>query len=183
MPPSDPDRHAEDGALVQRAQAGDEEAVAEIYRKHVQLIYRYVRARVSDSATAEDLTSEIFVRALTALDRYEHRGAPLAAWLFRLARARTADLHRSNAHRPVQLLTESQLDETPDPEALADRNEQVARLRHEMQRLTDDQRDVLHLRFIEGYSLDKTAEVMGRTIGAVKSLQFRALEMLARYLK
>ena len=183
MKPPNSDRHADDGRLIRRAQAGDEEALAEIYRGHVQEIYRYILSRTGDEAVAEDLTSEVFLRAVEALPRYKHRGAPLAAWLYRIARDRVIDFHRANVRRPTTALDDDLLDSHPDLESILFEQAESARLRRAMRSLTQDQRDVLFFRFTEGFSIDQTATVMGKTVGAIKALQFRAVQALARKLK
>ena len=177
------DRHAADGRLVQRAQAGDEDALAEIYRSNVQAIYRYILNRTGDAATAEDLTSEVFMRAVAALPRYRHRGAPLASWLFRIAHDRVIDFHRASGRHPLSELEESLSASGPDPETAFLEQAEAARVRRAMIELTAEQRDVLYFRFAEGLSIDNTASLMGKTPGAVKALQFRALQALGRKLK
>ena len=177
------ERAAADGELVRLAQAGDAAAVAEIYRTYVQAIYRYALARVGESETAEDLTSDVFLRAIEALGRYRHRGAPLGAWLFRIARDRVSDHHRRRARRPTRQLDDELVDEHAGPEAEALRRRDLAQLRSELDRLTLDQQDVIYLRFTQGFTLVETSIVMRRTTGAVKALQFRAVQALARHMK
>jgi len=181
--PPDPDRHAGDGELIRRAQEGDEEAIADIYRIHAQAVYRYIVNRIGDVAMAEDLTSEVFLRAVEALPRYRHRGTPLAAWLYRIARDRVIDLYRASNRRMTSELGDDLLDTRPDMESELVRRAEAERLRHALARLTRDQRDVLFFRFIEEFTIEKTSELMGKTPGAVKALQFRALQALARRLR
>jgi RNA polymerase sigma-70 factor (ECF subfamily) len=183
MKPADPNQHAGDAELVRRAQAGDEEAVAAIYRNNAQAIFRYVLNRVGDEAAAEDLTSEVFLRAVQSLPGYRHRGAPLAAWLYRIARDRVTDYHRANARRSTVALDDGLFDTRPDPETLLVRRAESEQVNRALTRLTPDQRDVLFFRFTEGLSLEKTAGLMGKTTGAIKALQFRALQALARNLR
>jgi RNA polymerase sigma-70 factor (ECF subfamily) len=175
--------YSQDGDLVQRAQAGDADAFAEMYRKHVQAIYRYISYRVGEADIAEDLTSEVFLRAMQGLDRYRHRGAPLSAWLFRIARDRVADHYREQNRRSTDALPETLLDGDPGPEAEAVSQFEAAEVRKHVEQLTPDQRDVVYLRFSAGLSLSETAQFMGKTIGAIKALQFRALRTLARNLE
>lgn len=175
---------AHERALIARAQRGDREAVAELYQAHVQPIYRYIFHRVGEAAAAEDLTSEVFLKALEGLGRYEHRGAPLAAWLFRIARDRVSDHHRRRARRSAADLPESLPDPTDEEmEAEFGRRAQAAELRAQIAELTEDQRDVIYWRFIEGLSVENTAAILGKTPGAVKALQHRALNSLARKLR
>jgi len=177
------DRHANDGRLVRRAQAGDETALTEIYQSNVQAIYRYVYNRTQDAAVAEDLTSEVFVRAVESLPRYRHRGAPLAAWLYRIARDRVVDYHRANGRHPTTELDEGLRDAAPGPEAAVFQQAEAARVQRALRQLTADQQDVIYFRITEGLSIEHTASLMGKTPGAVKALQFRALQSLGRLLK
>src|SRR5436190_20401058 len=118
MVPADP----AEPILVRSAQQRDPEAVSELYRRYVGQIYRFCVFRVSDEATAQDLTEDVFVNMLESLPRYVDKGAPFVAWLYRIAHARVIDYYRRNARRPVAELTESLVDHTPEPEALAAQN-------------------------------------------------------------
>jgi RNA polymerase sigma-70 factor (ECF subfamily) len=172
-----------DSQLILRAQAGGEEAMATLYRKYVQVIYRYIYFRVGDKAAADDLTSEVFLRALQAIGRYRERGKPLSAWLYRIARDRVTDHHRRHARRPIAPLSDDLVDAMPGPEsAVLDRAETAA-LSAALARLTEDQQDVTYFRFTERLSLEETATATGKSVGAIKALQFRALNSLARLLK
>lgn len=163
--------------LIRRARQRDAEAFAELYRRHVDRIFRYVLLRVGDEALAEDLTGDIFVRALEAIDTYEDRGAPLAAWLYRIAHARVIDQWR-RANRQDVSIDSGTVEVSVDMPA----NDVIAYklLAQSMQQLTDEQQEVIILKYVEGYGLSEIAELTGRTEGAVKALQHRALASLAR---
>ncbi len=170
-------RSVDEHDLIRRAQQRDAEAFSELYRRHVDLIFRYVLLRVSDEDVAEDLTSEVFVRALESLVTYEDRGAPLAAWLYRIANARVIDHWRRTQRREVSLDADD-LKEPVDPPA----GDVVAykTLAESLRLLTGEQQEVIILKFVEGYSIAEIAQITGRTEGAVKALQHRALASLAR---
>ncbi len=166
--------------LIRRAQRHDADAFTELYRRHVDRIFRYVLLRVGDELSAEDLTSEVFVRALESLDAYEDRGAPFAAWLYRIANARVID-HWRSARRADVSLDNGQDDvpvDMPATDVIAHRT-----LAETLARLTSEQQEVIILRFVEGYSTAEIAQLTRRTEGAVKSLQHRALASLARLMK
>ena len=165
-----------------RAQRGDAEAIEELYRVNQPLIFRYVYFRVRDRETAEDLTGEVFVQMVTALPRYEDRGVPIAAWLFRIAHDRVVDHHRRAAHQPTEPVSDALEDDRPSTEAAAFDRLDSRQLRRMMDSLTDEQRLVIQLRFVEGYDLEDCARLMQKTTGAIKSLQHRALQQLARKL-
>ena len=166
--------------LIRRAQQRDADAFTELYRRHVDRIFRYVLLRVSDEALAEDLTSEVFVRALESLGAYEDRGSPFAAWLYRIANARVID-HWRSARRTEVSLDAQDTDvpvEMPADDVIAHKV-----LAESLRRLTREQQEVIVLKFIEGYSTAEIAQITRRTEGAVKSLQHRALAALARFME
>lgn len=163
--------------LVRRAQQRDGEAFTELYRRHVDAIFRYVLLRVGDEAIAEDLTSEVFVRALEAIAGYEERGAPFAAWLYRIANARVIDHWRQAQRAHVSLDAEAAniLVELPAGDVMT-----YKQLAEALRHLTSEQQEVIILKFVEGYRAAEIARLTGRSEGAVKSLQHRALVSLAR---
>lgn len=169
-------------ALIQQAQQRDAAAVAELYQRHAQQIYRYCLFRVADVAAAEDLTEEVFLNMVEALPRYANQGKPFAAWLYRIAHDRVVDYYRRRVRRPTAELTENLEDAQPGPEAQAIHNAELNRLRSAMSRLSEDDQLVLQLRFVEGCDVEQTARHMGKSIGAAKVLQHRALRRLAQLL-
>jgi RNA polymerase sigma-70 factor (ECF subfamily) len=170
-------------AIVQRARGGDVEAVAELYQLHSKAIYRYFFFRVKDRCTAEDLTGEVFLQIVEALPRYVDRGRPFAAWIFRIARYRVIDHYRRTRTARVASMRETMPDAMQDgSETMAMRRLESRLLHAQIGELTDDQKTVVQLRFFEGYSLDDTATIMGKSAAAIKGLQHRALHQLARKL-
>lgn len=173
----------EEARLIQRAKEGDNRAIGELYRRHVDAIYRYIWARVRETTVAEDLTAGVFLKALEALPTYEPSEKPFLAWLYRIAYARVVDYWRQQERR-----TEVRLSETvPAPELPPDEYLQAQadweRAMDLIAQLTDDQQDVIILRFIGEMSLAEVAETLGKTLGATKALQHRALAALARMLE
>ncbi len=178
-----PTTDAKGEALIRRAQEGDAEAMAEIYQLYAPVIFRYFFFRVNDQATAEDLTGEVFLDLVKALPRYVARGIPFTAWLFRIAHARLVDHHRRAAYRQTEELSEALVDHASDPEGEVVDRAGTRRLEEAITALTDEQRMVIQLRFLDRFSLEETAQAMGKTAGAIKALQHRALRELARILK
>lgn len=168
--------------LIEEAQAFSQEAWAEIYDQHYAKIYDYCYLRTGDRTAAEDLASEVFVEALRGIRRYQYRGIPLSAWLYRIARNLTADyLRRKNRRATVSLREEAdhpQLQTPSEAEASALRQD----VHEAIQQLTDDQQQVIILRFFQGLSHEETAAIMGRRSGAVRVLQNRALHALRKLL-
>jgi RNA polymerase sigma-70 factor (ECF subfamily) len=169
--------------LIEQAQGGDRAALGELYRRHADAIYRYVRVRVGDPVVAEDLTAEVFLNMLQGLRGYRYTGAPFMAWLYRIAHARTVDHWRRVGRRQETTLPEGLAATGDDPEATVSAHNEWAELVAALSHLTDGQQQVILLRFVEGMSLAQAAAVMGKTVGAVKALQHRALNALARLLR
>jgi RNA polymerase sigma-70 factor (ECF subfamily) len=172
----DPAREdTEERLLVEAAQA-DPAKFGELYEIHFERIYAFVARRVRDRDTAEDLTSDVFHRAFASLQSYESRGAPFAAWLMRIAANAVADQYKRAAREaPVS-------DDSPEPAAAANPDleavENQARLFRLVSQLPNDQRQVIFERFVEQRSIREIAQQIGRSEGAVKQLQFRALQNL-----
>jgi RNA polymerase sigma-70 factor (ECF subfamily) len=168
--------------LVQRAQKGDSAAMAQLYQTYAQKIYRYVAYRVSSSADAEDLTAEVFVKMVEALPSYRWTGAPFESWLYSIASARVIDFRRRASRRPQSELSEAMDDDDPLPEQQLQESQEVDHLRQALQQLTDEQQAVLVLRFIERKSHQEVADLIGKSVSAVKSIQHRALIELTAHL-
>lgn len=167
--------------LIQAAKSGDKQAMAALYQQHVQAIYRYVMARVNDTHVAEDITSDVFVRALETLPHYEQQGIPFLGWLYRIASGKIVDHYRWSGRRASnQALDEHLPDMMESPEQQAFRSAQIREMMAHLQSLTTEQQQVLMLRFVQGHSISQTAELMGKNENAVKALQFRAMQTLAR---
>jgi len=174
----------EEKRLLKKAQNGDKEAFAELYREHVQAIFRYVYNRVSDKQLAEDLTGDVFTRMLKGLPSYQDQGKPLLAWLYRIAHARVVDHYRRVERRPNESDVESiPISVTPDMDERLLRQQAARALRDAITYLTDDQQQVIVLRFIEGYRIEEVANVMGKKPNAIKALQHRALRSLGSRLE
>jgi RNA polymerase sigma-70 factor (ECF subfamily) len=178
-----PNNSADERALVQRARAGDSEAISELYHLHSKAIFRYFLFRVKDRCTAEDLTGEVFLQIVEALPRYVDRGRPFAAWIFRIARYRVIDFYRRTRTARAASMSEELPDAIQDgSESIAMRQLETRRLHAQIGELTDEQKTVVQMRFFEGYSLEDTAAIMGKSAAAIKALQHRALQQLARRL-
>jgi RNA polymerase sigma-70 factor (ECF subfamily) len=179
MIPADLDREL---LLIQRSQRGDAEALTELYQLFSAPIYRYCLLRVGDAATAEDLTAEVFLNMIESLPRYVSRGAPFGAWLFRIAHNRVSDHRRRQARHGSAPISESLHDAGPAPEEVAMQGADLQHVWSAAGKLSDDYQMVLQLRFIEGLSLEETARLMGKSIGAIKVMQHRGLRRLAALL-
>ncbi len=171
--------------LIRLAQQGEAEACAALYDRHYDAVYRYCYYRVSDVAQAQDLTSEVFVRMVENLDTYRARGRPLLAWLYTIARNLITDMHRHNgkaAHVSLEDVTIGQ-DGRRDMARRVDQRLQADCLAAALRHLTEEQRQVILLRFMEDYRNGQVARILDKSEGAVKALQHRALKSLRRALE
>jgi RNA polymerase sigma-70 factor (ECF subfamily) len=173
----------DEAKLIQRAKQGDPAAFAEIYERCQPPIYRYIFYQLGDATTAEDLTSEVFIRLVEKIDRFTYRGRPLLAWLYTIARNLVTD-HRRRAGKTQPLTPDSQLtDEAVDIEGSVLGKLTQRRLASAITQLTEDQRQVILLRFIEGLDNATAAAILGKSVNAIKALQHRALTSLRRILE
>lgn len=175
------DTHAEAWELVTRAQHGDGEAFGQLFMRYKEIVYRYIYYRVGDQATAEDFTSETFLRALRRIGAITYQGRDIGAWFVTIARNIVLDHAKSARHRLEVTIPETieHTDAGPGPEESAISALTTEHLMDALNRLGVDQRECVMLRFIHGMSVSETAEIMGRNSGAVKALQHRAIRRLA----
>jgi RNA polymerase sigma-70 factor (ECF subfamily) len=173
---------AETPDLIRRAKNGDPGAFAELYDCHQPAIFRYITYRVGSEATAEDLTSEVFVRLVENIDGFTYRGRPLLAWLYTIARNVVNDHHRRAGRAQLVDLDEGIEAEVENPEQAATRALDRRRLADALCELTEDQCQVIILRFLDGLDNQTVAQITNKSYGAVKALQHRGLAALRRAL-
>ncbi len=165
--------------LVAQAVQGDPQAFATLYDVYVDRIYRFVLLRVGDRQTAEDLTSQTFLKAWEHLGRFESRGASFRAWLFRIARNLVIDHYRTQKESvPLDAIADSFSGQAIDMEEKLETRLEVEQIAAALAQLTGEQQQVLTLKFIEGMSTEEVAQVMGKRPGAVRALQMRGLQAL-----
>ena len=174
-----PDRE-EERRLVLKAVERDQEAFAQLYDRHVVRIYRHIYYMVNDSSTAEDLTAQTFLKAWEAIDRYKERGAPIVAWLLRISHNLTVSFLRSK--RDHSELDETFLDQkmTRNPEEALEQASDEKSMREAVLKLRDEQRQVIMLRFVEEMDYREVADIIGKSVPAVRVIQHRALGNLRK---
>jgi RNA polymerase sigma-70 factor, ECF subfamily len=169
--------------LIEAAQR-DRARFAELYEKHFERVYAFVVRRVRDRDAAQDLTSDVFHSALTGLERFEWRGVPFAAWLYRIAANAIADRSKSSQRRAIANV---EVEDLPDRSGSAgggidadpyDEIERRARLFKLVEGLPMEQHRVVVMRFAEQKSIREIATALGRSEGSIKQLQFRGLQNL-----
>ncbi len=177
-PPPPPD--LPENEAVERAAKGDTEAFSLLYERYVTRIYNYIYYRTGNPHEAEDLTSRVFHRALHHINRYDNRGIPFSAWLYRIAHNLVANWHRDNSRRkevPLEDYTQ-QPQRAQAPEASVVDNQEMEDLLKAIRRLPPDRQQLLILKFVEGMSNAEVATIMMRSEGAIKSLYHRTLMAL-----
>ena len=179
QPAPDANRRAE---LVNRAQAGCTDAFALLYDEYVAIVHRFIYARVRSTTLAEDLTSETFLRALRRLDSF-HWDRDFGAWLITIARNLIIDHYKTKRVRCETLTDDigtyrSPAQATPETDMLATLT--ADELRNAIAELPDNQRDCLVMRFFADLSIAETAHALGKTEGAIKQLQLRAIRRLSQ---
>jgi len=167
--------------LVERAKASERAAWDEIFDRHYQQVYVFVFCRVGDRMAAEDLVADVFVEAWRGIRRFDYRGVPLVAWLYRIAHNLTADFLKKRSRTRTQTL-EDGWSGIPHSE---DESEKVAvwqTVSQAFRKLTQEQQAVLLSRFLEGRTLAETAVMLGKSENAIKALEFRALRSVRKVL-
>ncbi len=184
-PPDDDDDNAEQqrmAALLTLAQQGDGEAFGQIYDAYVGQVYRYLYYRVGSQPLAEDLTSETFLRALRRIDSFTWQGRDICAWFITIARNLVTDHYKSSRFRlevsTADMLDADRADDGIEQEVLDNLDNQA--LLAAVRQLKPEQQECVVLRFLQGLSVAETAAVMGRSDGAIKQLQLRAVRALAK---
>lgn len=182
MEPTAPSELAPDfdeRTAVEKAKSGDHEALSTLYTFYFPRVYRYVAGRVRSTQDAEDVTEEVFLRLVANLKRYEWRGLPFGAWVFRIARNEVVSHVRRQRRRGVPAqLSETMPDESQDHVAAYELQATIEVVREATTKLPPAQRDVISLRFGAGLSVAETALTLGKTENNVKVLQHKAIAKL-----
>lgn len=177
MQPSD------ESTLLERARSYDSAALGELYDRYAGRIYTYVYSHVGNEELAEDLTAEVFVKVLDAIKADKIWQLSFSGWLYRIAHNAIVDYYRRNDPQRGLPLDERIVAASDDPVTTVEgmiKNQAVGAA---LSRLTHEQKSVIELKFFEGFSNLEVAAIMGKTEGAIKSLQFRALAALRRVLE
>lgn len=172
---------------VRGAQQGNAHSFSILYDRYVDKVYGYCYHRVGDRQTAEDLTADVFMRALKRIGTFTWQGKDFGAWLITIARNRCHDHFKSSRFRMESSVAEvyDSVDAGPSYDAQPERGLELADLRaqvHEaMSKLKSEQAEVLYHRFLQGCDVETTARIMGKNDGAIRALQYRALKALSKH--
>ncbi len=176
-------RANDDTPIVLRAIQRDQEAFGELYDRHVVRVYRHIYYMVGNAAEAEDLTSQTFLRAWEAIDRYQVRGAPFVSWLLRIAH--NLGVSHLRAKRETSQVHEGIIDDKlpRDPEWAYAQTAEEEMVRQAILGLREEQRQVILLRFIEDLDYREVADIIGKSVAAIRVIQHRALNSLRKQMK
>ena len=168
--------------LILAAQRGDREAFASLYESNVKRVYHYLLRRMGQASDAEDVTTEVFIKAMEALPTYEFKGVPFVAWLFRIAHNVAVNQMKKQTRRQEVPLEEVSSDAN-DPAEQAIRQVTYQEVTGAMSGLTSLQKEVIDSRFVSQLSVAETAKKMKRSQGGIRVLQHSAVKALQRILK
>ena len=171
----------DDALLIEKAKKGDVDAFGELYDRHAPAIFRFVYSQTMHRLDAEDITADVFFKAWQSLPRYRDQGFSFSPYLFRIARNTLIDTRRKRTL--TKDISEDEMMKIPDkmdsdPSALLSAKVQHNQLVRILSQLREDYRTVLILRFFSDLNSEEISEVMGRSVGAVRVLQHRALSSL-----
>ncbi len=172
-----------ESALLEQAAEYDPVVLGQIYDEYSEKIYNYIYYRVGDRDLAQDLMAEVFLKALDAIKVYRGWHTSLSGWLYRIAHNLVADHFRAKPMKEALPLDEQLIADEGNPALVVSQMLTQQRLRAAVNSLTEDQQQVVILKFVEEMSNADVARILGKTEGAVKSLQHRALASLRRYLE
>ena len=166
--------------LVDRAIRRDKEAYGALYDRHVVRVYRHIYYMLGNPAEAEDLTAQAFLQGWQAIERYQIRGAPFVSWLMRIAH--NLGVSHLRSRRPSAELPETLVDRSRDgnPDDVLQRQADGERVREAILRLREEHRRVIILRFVEDLAYREVAEIVGKSVPAVRVIQHRALNALRK---
>ena len=173
---------SEEENLVLRAQQHDQRAFAQLYEEHFDKIYRYVALRIGNRTEAEDITQQVFLKALQSISSFRWRGIPFSAWLFRIAHNQVVDYLRKKTRQATVPVGESTVSLIDGPQLIVEQKLDIEQLLLAIKRLTQAQREVISLRFAGELPIAQAAKIMGKSQGAVKALQHSAIVALRKAL-
>ncbi|MBM3281213.1 MAG: sigma-70 family RNA polymerase sigma factor [Candidatus Harrisonbacteria bacterium] len=171
-----------DKELVRRARLGDKDAFAAIYEHNLPRIYRFIYFKTANRATAEEITQEVFLAALRAIPRYHDEGFLVSSWLYEIARNKVIDFYRS---KKSDISIDEELEERPELTSTdfvktMETKIEADKLKNLLKKLPEDYQNIILLRFVEDLSNEEVAHSLGKSLGAVRVLQHRALKALRK---
>lgn len=173
----------DDRPLIERVRRGDQDAARALFERYFDRIYNYVYARLGRVEDAEDLAMDTMTRSLTRLDQFQDQGVAFSSWVYRIAHNATIDHYRRQGKVTLVSLENATLPQSADPSEMALERMSNEGLRSAIRDLTEEQQQVLILRFFQDLTAAQVADIMGKSVGAIQALQHRALGSLERALQ
>jgi len=170
----------DENSLIRRAKEHDQEAITQLYEDNFNRIYRYVLVKTGDRMEAEDITQQVFLKAIQSISGFKIKGVPFSAWLYRIAHNQIVDYYRKKAKRVSVPLEENITSGKDDPTREVERIMDAESLSQAMMKLTKLQQEVLSLRFTGEMPIAQVARIMGKSEGAIKALQHSAILSLRK---
>jgi RNA polymerase sigma-70 factor (ECF subfamily) len=167
---------------TREAREDKETRLAALYDEYYNKIARYAFVRIGNRTEAEDIAGEVFLKALESIKTYEERGLPMQAWLFKIAHNQVVDYLRKASKRPTVPIENVEIPDGTDPESTAITNLEMEGVRKAMESLTEEQREILRLRFFGGLPSKEVAAILNKSDGAVREMQRAALLKLRQLL-
>jgi RNA polymerase sigma-70 factor (ECF subfamily) len=167
-------------SLVLQAQKCNQEAFAKLYEQNFDKIYRYISLKVGSNTEAEDMTQQVFIKALQSISSYKWKDVPFSAWLFRIAHNQVIDYYRKQSRQATTPLYEYMVVSDYNPEKTTEDKSEIERLLLASKKLTAAQQEVIALRFAGDLPIAEVAHIMGKTQGAIKALQHSAIIALRK---
>ncbi len=170
----------EEQSLVNQAQKCNQEAFAKLYEQNFDKIYRYISLKVGNNTEAEDMTQQVFIKALQSISSYKWKDVPFSAWLFRIAHNHVIDYYRKQSRQSTAPLYDYMAIDNCSTEKSIEDKEDIEKLLIASKKLTPAQQEVIALRFAGELPIAEVARIMGKTQGAVKALQHSAIVALRK---
>jgi RNA polymerase sigma-70 factor (ECF subfamily) len=169
-------------SLIRRAQQRDQVALTQLYEENFDKIYRYCVVKIGDRTEAEDMTQQVFLKAIKSLPSYKFKGLPFSSWLYRIAHNQVVDYLRKKTRYATVPIDETIAAGKDDPREVAEGRLEIEELAVATMKLTEAQREVISLRFAAELSIAEVARAMGKSEGAIKALQHSAIAALRKVL-
>lgn len=170
--------------LIKRAKKGDSEAFGQLYHKYIKQIYRFIYLRVRSKEDAEDITHQVFLSVWRKVPDYKFKGHPFSSWLYRIANNAVIDYYRtSRQHQDIDTVPDSSVSENPELDRKLDLNWDMVVVKQAIAKLELDQQNVIILKFVNDFSNKEIADVLGKTEGAIRVIQHRAIKRIKNYVE
>lgn len=173
----------EEQSLIQKAKSGDSAAFGKLYDRYLPPIYRFVFIKVGRKQDAEDIAQQVFASAWQNIEGFEFKGFPFSSWIYRIASNAVIDYYRTyKGNVSIDAVSEEHFSEESDNETRVDHAINMSAVRVALTRLEPDQQSVLLMKFVEDLSNKEIADALGKTEGAVRVIQHRALKQLKTHI-